>query len=78
VISKTLDAPDVPEWFVEYILYHEMLHIKHPARIINGRRHSHTKAFLAEEERYPLFEEAQAWLDHVARERREAPHPRAA
>ena len=77
VISKTLDAPDVPEWFVEYILYHEMLHIKHPARIINGRRHSHTKAFLAEEERYPLFDEAQAWLDHVARERR-TQRPRAA
>jgi hypothetical protein len=29
-ISKTLDSKDVPEWFVEYILYHEMLHIKHP------------------------------------------------
>jgi hypothetical protein len=36
-ISKTLDSEDVPEWFVEYILYHEMLHIKHPARLINGR-----------------------------------------
>ena len=79
VISKTLDAPDVPEWFVEYILYHEMLHIKHPARVVKGRRYSHTKAFLAEEERYPLFDEAQAWLDHVARERRDAaPRPRAA
>ena len=78
VISKTLDAPDVPEWFVEYILYHEMLHIKHPARIIKGRRFSHTKAFLAEEERFPLFDEAQKWLDDVARERRTTTRPRAA
>ena len=38
-ISKTLDSLDVPEWFVKYILYHEMLHIKHPARLINGRRY---------------------------------------
>src|SRR5256886_14808173 len=38
VISKTLDSREVPEWFVEYILFHEMLHIKHPARIVNGRR----------------------------------------
>jgi predicted metal-dependent hydrolase len=60
----------VPEWFVEYILYHEMLHIKHPARVVKGRRFSHTKAFLAEEERYPLFDEAQEWLDRVARQRR--------
>lgn len=77
VISKTLDAPDVPEWFVEYILYHEMLHIKHPARFVKGRRRSHTKAFLAEEERYPLYDEAQQWLDEVARQRR-TPQPRAA
>ena len=70
VISKTLDSEDVPEWFVEYILYHEMLHIKHPARLINGRRFYHTKAFRAEEQRFPFYQEAQAWLDRVARQRR--------
>jgi hypothetical protein len=70
VISKTLDARDVPEWFVEYILFHEMLHIKHPARLINGRRYYHTKAFRAEEQRFPFYEEAQEWLDHIARQRR--------
>ena len=71
VISKTLDAADVPEWFVEYVLYHEMLHIKHPARLVNGRRMYHTKAFRTEEERFPHYDEAQAWLDHVVRERHE-------
>src|SRR6195256_635660 len=30
-ISKSLDTTQVPEWFVEFILYHEMLHIKHAA-----------------------------------------------
>ena len=67
VISKTLDAQDVPEWVVEFVLYHEMLHIKHPARLINGRRYSHTKAFRAEEQRFPLYAEAQGWLDQSAR-----------
>ncbi len=70
VISKTLDARDVPEWFVEYILYHEMLHIKHPARLINGRRYYHTKAFRAEEQRFPFYQQAQEWLDSLARRRR--------
>ncbi|HVF55955.1 MAG TPA: SprT-like domain-containing protein [Pyrinomonadaceae bacterium] len=70
VISKTLDAADVPEWFVEFILYHEMLHIKHPARLINGRRYYHTKAFRTEEQRFPFYEEAQLWLDRIARQRR--------
>ncbi|HEX8458333.1 MAG TPA: SprT-like domain-containing protein [Pyrinomonadaceae bacterium] len=73
VISKTLDAPEVPEWFVEYVLYHEMLHIKHPARVVKGRRLSHTKAFLADEERYHHFDEAQEWLDREARQRRIEP-----
>ncbi len=70
-ISKTLDSLEVPEWFVEYILFHEMLHIKHPARIINGRRHYHTTAFRAEEQSFRRYREAQEWLDLVVRKRHE-------
>jgi SprT-like family protein len=66
-ISKTLDSREVPEWFVEYILFHEMLHIKHPARVINGRRYYHPPAFRAEERSYPRFQQAQEWLDRVVR-----------
>ena len=76
-ISKTLDSVDVPEWFVEYILYHEMLHIKHPARLINGRRYYHTSAFRLDERRFPYYQEAQQWLERIARQRR-APRARAA
>jgi hypothetical protein len=72
VISKTLDALDVPTWFVEYILYHEMLHIKHPARVIHGRRYYHTNAFRADEQRFPFYEKAQEWLDRVARQNQAA------
>jgi hypothetical protein len=71
VISKTLDSREVPEWFVEYILFHEMLHIKHPARIVNGRRYYHTAAFRAEEKSFPRYQHAQEWLDHVVRKRHE-------
>jgi hypothetical protein len=70
VISKSLDSHDVPEWVVEYILYHEMLHIKHPARLINGRRYYHTKAFRTEEQKFPHYEEAQVWLERISRQRR--------
>ena len=69
VISKTLDDKDVPDWFVEYALYHEMLHIKHPARLIKGRRYYHTNAFRADEQRFPRYEEAQELLDSFAEER---------
>jgi hypothetical protein len=76
-ISRTLDSSDVPEWFVEYILYHEMLHIKHPARLINGRRYYHTSAFRMDERRFPRYEKAQRWLERIARQRR-VPRARAA
>ncbi|HVF51047.1 MAG TPA: SprT-like domain-containing protein [Pyrinomonadaceae bacterium] len=78
VVSKTLDAREIPEWLVEFILYHEMLHIKHPARLINGRRYYHTKAFRTEEQRFPFYTEAQEWLDRIARQRRTLQRARAA
>jgi hypothetical protein len=77
VISKTLDSADVPEWLVEYVLYHEMLHIKHPARLIKGRRYYHTNAFRAEEQRFPYYDEAQRWLELIALQR-QVPRARAA
>ena len=70
VVSKSLDARDVPEWFVEYVLYHEMLHIKHRARLIKGRLYRHTNAFRAEEQRFPYYEAAQDWLNQLAELRR--------
>jgi hypothetical protein len=70
-ISKRLDSREVPGWFVEYILFHEMLHIKHPARLINGRRYYHTPAFRADEQRFRYYQQAQQWLDRVIRRGRE-------
>jgi hypothetical protein len=76
-ISKSLDSSQVPDWFVEFILYHEMLHIKHAARMINGRRYYHTAAFRQDERRFAKYEEAQRWMEQVARQRR-VPRTRAA
>jgi hypothetical protein len=76
-ISKSLDSSQVPEWFAEFILYHEMLHIKHAARMINGRRYYHTAAFRLDERRFARYEDAQRWLEQVARQRR-VPRARAA
>jgi len=70
-VSKALDSREVPEWFVEYIVFHEMLHIKHPARIINGRRYYHTAAFRSEEQSFRRYKDAQEWLDRVVRKRHE-------
>ena len=70
-ISKALDSGEVPEWFIEYIVFHEMLHIKHPARVINGRRYYHTRAFRSEEQGFKHYRQSQEWLDRVIRRRHE-------
>jgi len=76
-ISKTLDSNDVPDYVVEFVLYHEMLHIKHPARLINGRRYRHTSAFRLDERKFEQYEQAQKWLESYLRRRR-VPRARAA
>ena len=67
VVSKSLDARDVPRWVVEYIVYHEMLHIKHPTVHHNGRRYNHTPAFRHDERKFPHFQAAEDWIERSIR-----------
>ncbi|HZS08590.1 MAG TPA: M48 family peptidase [Blastocatellia bacterium] len=69
IISRSLDQADVPEYLVEYVMYHEMLHIKHRPRLINGRRIFHTNNFRSDEQRFARFDEAMKWLESLARRR---------
>ncbi len=61
-IHPLLDAAFVPEWFLEYVIYHEMLHAVVPDEIYpSGRRKVHTKEFRQKEGRYRNFARAQRW-----------------
>ncbi len=62
ILSSWLDRPEVPQFVVEYVLYHEMLHMKHPVEHRRHRRSVHTPAFREEEKNYPRLAEAKAWL----------------
>ncbi|PYS86109.1 MAG: hypothetical protein DMF62_16955 [Acidobacteria bacterium] len=73
VISRSLDTPETPRFIVEYVMFHEMLHIKHPTITINGRRYNHTSAFRFDEERFPFYRAAEKWIENnVLRLRRAA------
>lgn len=65
-ISKSLDARRVPRYVVEYVVYHEMLHIKHPTVHHNGRHLHHTPDFRRDEENFAYFEEAEKWIEENA------------
>lgn len=65
VLSKRLDSPDVPQFAVEYVMFHEMLHIKHPTEHRQGRRCVHTLTFKAEEKQFEKFKEAREALKRL-------------
>jgi predicted metal-dependent hydrolase len=60
-IHPVLDKADVPEFFVAWIVFHEMLHGKHDIVRDGHRRIFHSQAFLEEERTYPDYERASAW-----------------
>ena len=62
VVSRIFDHPRVPRCAVEYIVYHEMLHLKHPVKLRGSRRCVHSREFLLEENLFPHLEQAKAFL----------------
>jgi hypothetical protein len=62
VVSRVFDRPSSPRYALEYLLYHEMLHLKHPVRMRGTRRCVHSADFKAEESRFPQLAEALAFI----------------
>jgi hypothetical protein len=62
VISRVFDHSRVPRYVVEYILYHEMLHLKHPVKLRGTRRCVHPREFQEEEKLFPGLVPAKKFL----------------
>ena len=65
VVSRVFDHPRVPRHAVEYIVYHEMLHLKHPVKLRGSRRCVHSAEFQAEEKLFPQLEKAKRFLRQI-------------
>jgi predicted metal-dependent hydrolase len=65
VVSRVFDDPGVPRYAIEYIVYHEMLHLKHPVKLQGNRRCVHPAEFQAEERLFPQLEEAKGFLKRL-------------
>jgi len=58
-IHPALDSPDVPDYFVEYIIYHELLHAIFPPQENTGSRRSvHSPEFKRFEKKFSYYNEA--------------------
>ena len=62
ILSKLLDRAQTPRLAVEYVLYHEMLHLRFPADHSGVRRRVHTREFQEAEKMFPRLKEAKASL----------------
>jgi hypothetical protein len=60
-IHPALDRPEVPEFYVAAVVFHEMLHQAVPAVERNGRRIVHGAEFRRRERAYPDHTRARAW-----------------
>lgn len=70
MISISLDHPDVPEYVLDFVMYHELLHKQLGIQSINGRHYAHTPQFRALERSHSKYQQAQDFLNNYGANRR--------
>jgi hypothetical protein len=65
IVSRKLDSPSVPRYLVEYVVYHEMLHIRFPVERSGQRRVVHSREFREAEKNFPQYELACRQIKHL-------------
>jgi predicted metal-dependent hydrolase len=60
-VHPALDRAEVPLFFVEWIVFHEMLHGRHEIRRSGRRRCFHPREFLSQEREFSDYARASAW-----------------
>ena len=62
IISRVFDSPRTPVLALEYVMFHEMLHLRYPVDHRGLRRRVHTREFREAEKKFPQLKEAQELL----------------
>jgi hypothetical protein len=65
IISRIFDTNRVPRLALEYVLFHEMLHLRFPVDHRGARRRVHTREFREAEKVFPQFKEAKEILKRI-------------
>jgi hypothetical protein len=62
IISRIFDNAGVPGLALEYVMFHEMLHLRHPVEHSGARRRVHTREFRQAEKQFAKLKEAKETL----------------
>ena len=65
ILSRLLDSVRVPRLAVEYVLFHEMLHLRFPVEHRGARRCVHTREFKDAEQKFQRLKEAKQMLKAI-------------
>jgi hypothetical protein len=62
IISSLFDCAEVDRLALEYVMFHEMLHLRHPVEHGGAKRRVHTREFRQAEKQFDRFREAKELL----------------
>ena len=65
ILSRIFDRPGCPAVALEYVMFHEMLHLRYPVDHNGARRRVHTKEFREAEKKFPHLKEAKEILKRL-------------
>jgi hypothetical protein len=65
IISRIFDQPKMPLLALEYVMFHEMLHLRYPVDHNGARRRVHTREFREAEKKFPQLKEAKEILKRL-------------
>ena len=65
IVSRIFDQPKIPEVALEYVMFHEMLHLRYPVDHQGSRRRVHTREFREAEKGFPELQEAKEILKRL-------------
>lgn len=69
-ITRWLDSPSAPRSLVEYVMFHEMLHMQFPTERNGHRRVVHSPQFRKAEKSFPQYHQAMRQLKKLTESRR--------
>jgi hypothetical protein len=65
IISRIFDQPAAPVLALDYVMFHEMLHLRYPVDHNRSRRRVHTREFREAEKEFPGLKEAKEILKRL-------------
>jgi predicted metal-dependent hydrolase len=65
IISRIFDEARTPLLALDYVMFHEMLHLRYPVDHSGARRRVHTREFREAEKKFPGWKEAKEMIKRL-------------